>query len=139
MNFFIVTRKKFREMVDKKNKEIADLHKIIANEEFRYFEDYLKEQSLRKKLQSAFNKLKGQKANLTREYNKLFVKFNEAIRQVGEATKKYDFAMKEIADLKSDRYLKIGLPKEKSKNTQKMQIKSSTKQSRIIKKVSTNE
>ena len=66
-------------------------------------------------------------------------RINELIKQVDEITEKFDKykAEKEveIADLKSDRYLRVTPPTKNRRTNQKMQLYSKQKTSNIIKKV----
>ena len=158
------TRKDFRDLVedhkkeikkinDDHKKEVDDLNETIKNKKYEYFEKYNKYFDKCTKLEET-NKyhqrlIELRDSDIARLSKKLrqangarggFVaRINELIKQVDEITEKFDKykAEKEveIADLKSDRYLRVTPPTKNRRTNQKMQLYSKQKTSNIIKKV----
>ena len=152
----ILSNAKFKGMVDKIKElenEKEEIKKKYNNKDFKYLEDYNTYRDKCTKLEET-NKyhqrlIKLRDSDIARLSKKLrqangarggFVaRINELIKQVDEITEKFDKykAEKEIeiADLKSDRYLKIECEPDKPGKTQKMQIYSKRRTSGIIKNV----
>lgn len=152
----ILSNAKFKGMVDKikeLEKEKEEIKKKYNNKDFKYLEDYNTYRDKCTKLEET-NKyhqrlIELRDSDIARLSKKLrqangarggFVaRINELIKQVDEITEKFDKykAEKEIeiADLKSDRYLKIECEPDKPGKTQKMQIYSKRRTSGIIKNV----
>lgn len=160
---WIFTKKKLQGEIDKNcndlKKEIEDLKTFINNKEFRYLEERDKYIDKCKKLEET-NRYHQQiiqlrDADIARLSKKLrqangarggFVaRINELIKQVDEINEKFDKykAEKEIeiADLKSDRYLRVTPPTKNRMSKQKMSIYTTrtSKNSEIIRKAKINE
>ena len=152
----ILSNAKFQGMVDKIKElenEKEEIKNKYNNKDFKYLEDYNAYRDKCTKLEET-NKyhqrlIELRDSDIARLSKKLrqangarggFVaRINELIKQVDEITEKFDKykAEKEIeiADLKSDRYLKIECEPDKPGKTQKMQIYSKRRTSVIIKNV----
>ena len=152
----ILSNAKFQGMVDKikeLEKEKEEIKKKYNNKDFKYLEKYNTYRDKCTKLEET-NKyhqrlIELRDSDIARLSKKLrqangarggFVaRINELIKQVDEITEKFDKYREEkeieIADLKSDRYLKIECEPDKPGKTQKMQIYSKRRTSGIIKNV----
>lgn len=145
---------------DKKIKHMKDIFEIEAHNIVKLVDDRIGKSF---DLLCEVDKLKTENNNLMLELQEkdLEIKFKEEtiVKQSEDYQKLYDYAYKlatiiqsdrekssevnqklldEIADLKSDRYLKVGLPETGPKKGQRIGVKRSAVTSKIIKKVKEN-
>lgn len=141
----ILSKQKYWGMVDKINeleKVNKELNKKITDKEFNYLKEYERYRDKAEKLEEV-NKYHQKLieirdsdfAQLSQKYKEITGAKGGYVARINSLTKKLNEKEKEIEKLKSDRYLIVKPNTKNRKHLQKMQIRTKSKNSDIIKKV----